>query len=276
MEVKYTPDPVRFSRMNTAEVREGFLIQQLFKKDETITVYCDVDRAICGGIMPVSKNLTLDIAAEIKSEFFCQRREMGILNIGGAGIITVDGQKYDMARTDCLYIGKGSKDICFASVQKDDPAKFYLLSYPAHKEYPTTHIPIAKANPRLMGSEQQANKRTIYQYIHPDGVKSCQLVMGFTKLESGSVWNTMPPHTHDRRMEIYLYFDLPDDARVFHFMGQPQETRHIATASGEAIISPSWSIHSGVGTTAYSFCWGMGGENQAFDDMDHLSIGEIL
>ncbi len=276
MEVRYSPDPIRFKTMPTAEVREAFLIERLFTADTIEMVYSDVDRAICGGAVPVDKVLTLAAADELRADYFCQRRELGILNIGGAGKITVDGQKFDMANKDCLYVGLGSKEISMESNSKDKPAKFYLLSYPAHKEYPTTHIPISKANPVSMGSQEQCNKRTIYQFIHPNGVKSCQLVMGFTVLESGNVWNTMPPHTHERRMEIYIYFDMQEDSRVFHFMGQPQETRHISVADSQAVISPSWSIHSGVGTSSYTFCWGMGGENQAFDDMDHLTIGEIL
>lgn len=275
MEIRYSPDPAGFARMNTTEIRKCFLVEELFRQDSIKLVYSDVDRAICGGIMPVRQAILLSASDELKADYFCQRRELGVLNVGDAGTITVDGHKYDMARTDCLYIGRGSKEISFASKSPDSPARFYLLSYPAHKEYPTSHIPVAKANTKHLGSVEQANKRTIYQLIHPDIVKSCQLVMGFTKMELGCVWNTMPPHTHERRMEVYMYFGIPDSVRVFHFMGQPHETRHVSMANEQAIICPSWSIHSGVGTEAYTFCWGMGGENQNFDDMDHLAIKDL-
>lgn len=275
MEVRYTPDPVRFCRMTTQEVRDNFLIESLFKPDTIEMVYADVDRAIVGSAVPAAGPLALTSADELRADFFCQRRELGVLNIGGPGTVTVDGQAYQMANQDCLYVGRGSKEITFASDAVAGPAKYYLLSYPAHKEYPTTQIKIDQANPVKLGSVEASNKRTIYQFIHPNGAKSCQLVMGFTILESGCVWNTMPPHTHERRMEVYMYFNVPADARVFHYMGKPDETRHIAVADGQAVISPSWSIHAGVGTAAYTFCWGMGGENQAFDDMDHLTMDDI-
>lgn len=275
MQVRYSPDPVRFCRMTTDEVRENFLIDHLFAPDAIEMVYSDVDRAIAGSAVPVKGPLTLTSADELRADFFCQRRELGVLNIGGAGTITVDGKSYAMANLDCLYIGRGSKDIAFESADSGSPSKFYLLSYPAHREYPVTHVQIQQATPVQLGTVEECNKRTIYKCIHPQGVQSCQLVMGFTVLEKGSVWNTMPPHTHERRMEVYLYFGMPDNARVFHMMGKPGETRHIVTANGQVIISPSWSIHSGVGTAAYTFCWGMGGENQAFDDMDHLTINDI-
>jgi len=271
MEVRYTPDPVRFSRMTTQEVRDNFLIENLFKPGVIEMVYTDVDRAIVGSAVPDNKDLSLTSADELRADYFCQRRELGVLNIGGAGKVAVDGKVYNMENRDCLYIGRGSKEISFAG----SDSKFYLLSYPAHKEYPTTHVKLSQANQVHLGSIEQANKRTIYQYIHPKGVPSCQLVMGITQMEPCCVWNTMPPHTHERRMEVYLYFDIPENARVFHLMGRPDETRHIVLKNGQAVISPSWSIHSGVGTSAYCFCWGMGGENQAFDDMDHLTIDEI-
>jgi 4-deoxy-L-threo-5-hexosulose-uronate ketol-isomerase len=275
MKVRYSPDPIRFCRMTTQEVRENFLIESLFAPDEIEMVYSDVDRAIAGSAVPVKGVLALTSAEELRADYFCQRRELGILNIGDAGIVTVDGQTYNMASTDCLYVGRGSKDIAFASDDAAKPAKYYLLSYPAHAEYPTRHIQVEQAAPVQLGSIEASNKRTIYKCIHPDGVKSCQLVMGFTVMEPGCVWNTMPPHTHERRMEVYMYFNVPADARVFHYMGKPEETRHIAVADGQAVISPSWSIHSGVGTAAYTFCWGMGGENQAFDDMDHIKIEDM-
>lgn len=275
MEVRYSPDPARFARMTTQEMRESFLMEGLFAPDRIEMVYCDVDRAIVGSAVPVSKPLTLAAADELRADYFCQRRELGVLNIGGPGKVTVDGQTYPMVNLDCLYIGRGARTIEFAGDGADKPARFYLLSYPAHAAYPTTHIPISRAAPVTLGSPEAANRRTIYKCIHPNGVKSCQLVMGFTVLEPGSVWNTMPPHTHERRMEVYLYFNMPDDARVFHLMGRPDETRHLVVANGQVVLSPSWSIHAGVGTAAYTFCWGMGGENQDFDDMDHLRIGDL-
>ncbi len=275
MQVRYSPDPVRFCRMTTQETRDSFLIESLFAPESIEMVYVDVDRAIVGSAVPVNQPLSLTSADELRADYFCQRRELGVLNIGGAGKVTVDGQLYTMANQDCLYIGRGSKEITFDSNDPAYPAMYYLLSYPAHAEYPTAHVKQSESTPVQLGSIEAANKRTIYKFIHPDGVKSCQLVMGFTVLESGCVWNTMPPHTHERRMEVYMYFNVPDDARVFHYMGKPDETRHIAVADGQAVISPSWSIHAGCGTAAYTFCWGMGGENQAFDDMDHLTINDI-
>ena len=275
MEVRYSPDPVRFCRMTTQEVRDSFLLESLFTPDVIEMTYVDVDRVIVGSAVPVGKSLALTSADQLRADFFCQRRELGILNIGGSGSVTVDGQSYSMANLDCLYVGRGSKEIIFDSVETGKPAKFYLLSYPAHADYPTSHIQIEQATPVHLGSLEASNKRTIYKCIHPEGIKSCQLVMGFTVMEPGSVWNTMPPHTHERRMEVYTYFNVPSDARVFHYMGKPEETRHIAVADGQAVISPSWSIHAGCGTSAYTFCWGMGGENQAFDDMDHLTIDDI-
>jgi len=275
MEVRYLPDPVRFSRMTTQETREHFLIEGLFEPGKIHMVYCDVDRAIVGSAVPTKGKLTLSTADELRAAYFCERREMGVLNIGAGGTVLVEGRRFALSNRDCLYIGRGSKEIAFASDDPKQPARFYLLSYPAHAEYPTVHLKKAQAEPVPLGSPEQANRRTIYKYVHPAGAKSCQLVMGFTELAAGSVWNTMPPHTHARRMEVYLYFDLAQDGRVFHLMGRPEETRHIVVADGQAVLSPSWSIHSGVGTSAYTFCWGMGGENQAFDDMDGLSIGDL-
>jgi 4-deoxy-L-threo-5-hexosulose-uronate ketol-isomerase len=275
MDVRYLPDPVRFSGMTTQEVRDNYLVEGLFAQGRVCMIYCDVDRAIVGSAVPTKGKLSLSTADELRSAYFCERRELGVLNVGASGTVTVDGREFAMANRDCLYIGRGSKDILFSSDQAGKPARFYLLSYPAHAEYPTTHLKKAQAEPVALGSSEAANKRTIYKYIHPAGAKSCQLVMGFTELAPGSVWNTMPPHTHARRMEVYLYFDLAKEGRVFHLMGKPDETRHIVVAEGQAILSPSWSIHSGVGTGAYTFCWGMGGENQAFDDMDGLSIGDL-
>ncbi|MBP8304317.1 MAG: 5-dehydro-4-deoxy-D-glucuronate isomerase [Phycisphaerae bacterium] len=275
MDVRYLPDPIRFCRMTTEEVRGHFLVKGLFEPGKVFMVYCDADRAIVGSAVPTKARLTLSAADELRAATFCERRELGVLNIGAHGTVTVDGKKYAMANRDCLYVGRGAKEVEFASDDSRQPARFYLLSYPAHAEHPTVHLKKSQAEPVHTGSPEQANERTIYKYIHPAGAQSCQLVMGFTELAPGSVWNTMPPHTHARRMEVYLYFDMPKDGRVFHLMGRPDETRHIVVADGEVVLSPSWSIHSGVGTCAYTFCWGMGGENQAFDDMDGLSIGDL-
>lgn len=275
MQVRYSADPVRFSRMTTQEVRDEFLIDTLFQPDSIEMIYSDIDRAITGSVVPAKKTLSLSASDELRADFFCQRRELGVLNIGQAGTVTVDGTAYTMSNKDGFYIGRGSKDISFSSENSKEPAMFYLLSYPAHSNYPTTHVKMSKAEPVELGTIEASNRRTIYKLIHPAGAKSCQLVMGFTELAPGCVWNTMPPHTHERRMEVYMYFDIAEDTRVFHLMGKPDETRHIVVADGQAVISPSWSIHSGVGTGSYTFCWGMGGENQAFDDMDHLTIDKL-
>jgi 4-deoxy-L-threo-5-hexosulose-uronate ketol-isomerase len=275
MDVLYTADPVRYARMTAVELRGSFLVDRLFVADCIAMVYCDVDRAILGSAVPATKALSLESAPELRAETFCERRELGILNIGGPGTITVDGAEHPMAPRDALYVGRGSRAITFASDAAQTPARYYLLSYPAHAAHPTVHVKHSEVETVSLGSMEAANKRTIYKLIQPGTADSCQLVMGFTVLEPGCVWNTMPPHSHERRMEIYMYFDLPKDARVFHFMGRPEETRHIVVADGQAVISPSWSIHCGVGTSAYTFCWGMGGENQAFDDMDHLTIDQL-
>lgn len=271
MQVRYSPDPICFRRMTTDELRGNFLIEDLFGSGQICMVYCDVDRAIVGSAVPGGRALELASADELRAEYFAQRRELGVINIGARGGITVDGKEYRIENRDVLYIGRGAKRISFAG----DGAAFYLVSYPAHKEYPTAHIPKADASAAELGSEEACNKRTIYKYIHPDGAASCQLVMGYTELAPGCVWNTMPPHTHERRMEVYMYFDLAEDDRVFHLMGKPDQTRHIVVANRQAVVSPSWSIHAGVGTGQYAFCWAMGGENQAFDDMDKADIGEL-
>jgi 4-deoxy-L-threo-5-hexosulose-uronate ketol-isomerase len=275
MEVRYSPDPIRFERMTTEETRRHFLVESLFGADEIQMIYVDVDRVIAGSAVPARQSLALTSASELRADFFCQRRELGVLNVGQAGTVIVDGRRFTLLNRDGMYIGRGSKDITFESDDSGSPAMFYLVSYPAHASYPTMHISKAQAAAVNLGSVPQANKRTIFKYIHPDGVKSCQLVMGFTEMAEGCVWNTMPPHTHERRMEVYMYFDFPDTARVFHLMGKHDQTRHIVVAPRQAVISPSWSIHSGVGTQAYTFCWAMGGENQTFDDMDPIAIGDL-
>ncbi len=275
MEVRYAADPVRFPKMTTEEIRDNFLIQSLFKVGEIEMVYSDTDRAIIGSAVPSDSPIILSAADELRAAYFTERRELGALNIGGKGTVEVKGKAYKLGKLDCLYIGKGNEKISFTSINPDDPAAFYLLSYPAHTEYPTNLSRKEDAEPQNLGSDESSNKRTIYKHIHPNGIKSCQLVMGVTIMAPGNVWNTMPPHTHGRRMEVYLYFDIQKDNRVFHLCGQPDETRHIVVSNRQAVISPSWAIHSGVGTSAYSFCWGMGGENQSFDDMDHLDIGDL-
>ncbi|HVS01114.1 MAG TPA: 5-dehydro-4-deoxy-D-glucuronate isomerase [Thermoanaerobaculia bacterium] len=275
MKVRYTADPVRFDRMSTEEIRESFLVDTLFAEDRISLVYSSADRAIVGSAVPATRTLSLEPAPELRAATFCERRELGVLNIGGPGTVTVDGAEHLLAARDGLYVGRGSKAITFASDSVEAPARYYLLSFPAHVAYPTVRIRQSEAEAVRLGSRESANQRTLYKLIHPGGARSCQLVMGFTVLEPGSVWNTMPPHTHERRMEVYLYFDLPADGRVFHFMGRPEATRHLVVAEGQAVISPAWSIHCGAGTGAYTFCWGMGGENQDFADMDPLTLDQL-
>ena len=275
MEIRYSRDPQSFVRMNTAEIRGEFLVADLFVPDEIKLVYLNVDRMIVGSAVPTSQSLSLEAGAELRAEYFAERREIGVFNIGEQGSITVDGQAYEMAYQEMLYIGRGSKEIRFSSADASRPARFYIISLPAHKEYPTTHSTKAQANRIALGSQETANVRTIYQYIREGGVPSCQLVMGFTELAPGSVWNTMAAHTHERRSEVYMYFNLAGDNVVFHLMGSPQETRHIVVRDGQVVISPSWSIHAGAGTSNYSFVWAMGGENQAFNDMDPAPMDEL-
>lgn len=261
--------------MNTAELRENFLIETLFAVGELKFVYSHYDRTVIGGVTPGAAPLMLSCPDELKATYFLERREVGIINVGGAGQITADGTVYDLSNQDCLYIGLGVTEVEFVSLDSAHPARFFLLSAPAHHTYPTQHMAQADATPANMGATETANKRTIYKYIHPDGIKSCQVVMGLTQLEPGSVWNTMPPHTHDRRMEAYLYFDLPTDQRVLHLMGEPEQTRNLWVAEGQAVISPPWSIHAGCGTTRYAFIWAMAGENQSFADMDHVALPNL-
>lgn len=275
MERRYLPDAVRYPRLNTGELRSGYLIENLFVPGIAKLVYTDVDRAVVGGIVPTSQKLALETAKELASSFFAERREIGVINLAGNGSISVDGQTFALAKRDCLYIGRGSKQIEFSSANAQQPAWFYLVSYPAHTAHPTRLVTPKDAEPVNLGTPKDANQRTIYKYIHLNGVKSCQLVMGFTELKEGSVWNTMPPHTHTRRTEVYLYFDVAPDAAVFHIMGSAEETRHLVVRSGEAVLSPPWSMHCGAGTRAYSFVWAMGGENQEFTDMDQIAVKEL-
>ncbi len=276
MDVRYVADQVRYQTMTTDELRNSFLVEKLFKEGQVYLLYTDVDRAIVGSAVPTSTKLMLEASKkEMSAEYFAQRREIGVINIGSKGVIIVDGQKYELENRDGLYIGRGSKQIEFESVDSKNPAQYYLLSYPAHTEYPTSLVKKTNANPVHLGSQEEANKRTIYQYIHENGVQSCQLVMGFTQLEPGSIWNTMSAHTHQRRTEIYMYFDMGKDDLVFHFMGKPEATKHLVIRNGQAILSPSWSLHSGAGTHNYAFIWGMGGENQEFTDMDGIAMNNL-
>ena len=286
VELRTAVSPKDVKTYTTERLREEFLIQNLFVKGEIKLVYSHIDRIITGAAVPVEP-IKLTAGDELRAEYFLQRREMGVINIGGDGIITIDGKKYQVAFKEGMYIGMGAKDITFESVNKDCPAKFYLNSAPAHTSYPTVLIKpngtpedgvviVKDENKVELGCLEDANHRVICKYILPGQVESCQLVMGMTKLEPGSVWNTMPCHTHDRRMEVYLYFEMPEDAFVMHYMGEPQETRHIVMRNEEAVISPSWSIHSGCGSRAYTFIWGMVGENQDFDDMDGVSNKDIM
>ena len=286
MELRTAASPKDVKYYTTDRLREEFLIDDLFKADEIKLVYSHIDRIITGSAVPVKGKLVLTAGDELRAEYFLERREMGVINIGGDGIITIDGKEYKLAYKEGMYIGMGSKDISFASVDAKTPAKFYLNSAPAHKTYPTVLIKpngtpsegvviVKDSNKVECGSLQDANHRTICKYILPGQVESCQLVMGMTHLEEGSVWNTMPMHTHERRMEVYFYFDIPKDNVVFHFMGEPDQTRTIVMHNDEAVINPSWSVHAGCGTSNYTFIWAMCGENRAYDDQDWIKTEDI-
>lgn len=286
MELRTAASPKDVKHYDTERLREEFLIQNVFVPDEIKLVYSHIDRIITGSATPVQKELVLTAGDELRAEYFLQRRELGVINIGSEGVITIDGKQYTVGYKEGMYIGMGAKDISFKSTDAKNPAKFYLNSAPAHMSYPTVLIKpegqaeegvviVKDCNKVELGSLEDANHRTICKYILPGQVESCQLEMGMTKLEPGSVWNTMPCHTHDRRMEVYLYFEVPEDAVVFHYMGEPTETRHIVMRNEEAVISPSWSIHSASATHAYTFIWGMVGENQDFDDMDHVAMKDL-
>ena len=272
MRTRYANNPRDSKRYDTEELRENYLVEDIFKDDQIELVYSHVDRIIFGGIKPVYKELKLEAGKEMGVDYFLERRELGIINIGGKAIVTIDGTEYELKEKDGLYVGKGNKEVSFKSVNSEEPAKLYVNSVPAHKEYETVKIDIEKANPVRLGENKTLNKRTIYQYVHPNVCESCQLLMGLTMLEPGNAWNTMPCHTHERRMEVYFYFDMDEDTRVFHLMGEPTETRHLVVKNEECVISPSWSIHSGVGTSNYTFIWGMCGENKTFDDMDNIPM----
>jgi 4-deoxy-L-threo-5-hexosulose-uronate ketol-isomerase len=275
MKLRYTADINSYKRMTNAELKQAFVVEDVFVAGQTVLTYTDVDRAIVGSAVPQQQPLELPQSKELGSDYFCQRREVGVINIGGPGSIEVDGSHYDMQFKDSLYIARESQTVRFTSANPATPAQYYIVSYPAHRTTQTTHVSQANAHHIELGSADESNARVINQSIRPGIVDSCQLVMGFTELARGSVWNTNPPHTHRRRSEIYMYFEFDDDNRVFHFMGEPSETRSLVLAPGTAVISPAWSIHSGAGTSNYTFIWAMGGENQIFDDMDHIPISEI-
>jgi 4-deoxy-L-threo-5-hexosulose-uronate ketol-isomerase len=275
MEVRFQNSAKETAQMNTSELRSNFLIENLMADDKLSLVYSHYDRVIVGGAKPVSKTLSLETQDELKADYFLQRRELGIINVGGDGTVEANGESFSLRKLDAAYIGKGVKEVGFKSSDKNNPALFYLLSAPAHQSYPNKKLTKEEAMPVTVGDGSTANRRTIYKYIHAEGLQSCQLVMGLTILEQGSVWNTMPAHTHTRRMEAYFYFDVAEDQRVFHFMGQPQETRHLLIANHQAVLSPPWSIHSGCGTANYGFIWGMAGENYNYTDMDPAPLKDL-
>ena len=279
MDIRYSTGPNDVKRYTTEELRKEFLIQDLYQPDTVQAVYSHVDRMVVLGIMPVMETVPIDKGIDVwgnfGTHFFLERREAGVFNLGGPGVIETDGERFELGFEDCLYIAKGTKTVTFASGDPEKPARFYLVSAPAHRVCKTTFLSFADANKRPCGAEETSNKRVINQFIHPDVLETCQLSMGLTQLAPGSVWNTMPAHTHERRMEVYMYFEVPEDQVVFHMMGQGQETRHIVMTNEQAVISPSWSIHAGAGTASYTFIWAMGGENQEFDDMDTIPTNKL-
>jgi len=279
MEIRYSTGKEAFKRMTTEEIREEFLITGIFKADDVTGVYSHIDRIVTMGAMPVKKKLDLamniNAMADFGVDFYLQRRELGIINIGGDGIVEADGVIYDIVGLDGLYLPMGTKKVLFSSKDSSKPAKFYMNSTPSHHAFPAKHIVFADAKHVKAGSADLSNARVINQYIHPDVLDTCQLSMGLTQIEKGSVWNTMPAHTHERRMEVYFYFDIPSDQTLFHFMGEPQQTRHVAMHNEQAVINPSWSIHSGAGTSNYTFIWSMCGENRTYTDMDGIKTEDL-
>lgn len=275
MEERFQNHPAEVSRMNTEELRRAFSITSLMHPGKIQLVYSHFDRMVIGGVTPGKEGIRLENDDHLKSKYFLERREMGIINIGGKGIVKADGIQFSVGKLDCVYLGRGTKEVSFISKDDEDPAIFYLLSNPAHFTHENKMMKNTEAVFENVGDSKTSNRRTIYKYIHEGGIKSCQLVMGLTILEEGNVWNTMPPHTHNRRMEVYLYFDLKKDGRVFHFMGESDETRHLVLGDKEAVISAPWSIHSGCGTASYSFIWGMAGENQSFEDMNFVETRDL-
>ena len=280
MDIRYSTGKEPFKRMTTEELRQEFLITDMFKADDVSAVYSHVDRIVTMGAMPVKEKVCLEKNIDPWKNFgvtyVLERRELGTINIGGPGRVFADGTEYPMKHWDGLYLPMGTKDVKFASDDPENPAKFFICTTPAHTPKPATHVPYEKAIHKHLGSQATSNERTINQYLHPDVLDTCQLSMGLTHLEDGSVWNTMPMHTHERRMEVYFYFDIPKDNVVFHFMGEPNQTRHIVMHNDEAVINPSWSVHAGCGTSNYTFIWAMCGENRAYDDQDWIKTEEIL
>ncbi|MCI1575104.1 MULTISPECIES: 5-dehydro-4-deoxy-D-glucuronate isomerase [Heyndrickxia] len=275
METRYTHSPEDIRHYTTEQLRKEFLVEKIFVPGEIMLTYTHNDRQIFGGVTPTNEPLEIRLSKELGVDYFLERRELGVINIGGPGSITIEDKKDPMKKQDGYYIGKGTKDVVFESDDPTNPAKFYVVSVPAHHKYPNVKISIDQITPRETGEDLSMNKRKIYQYIHPNICESCQLQMGYTVLEPGNAWNTMPSHTHERRMETYLYFDMESDTRVFHFMGKPDETKHLILSSEQAVISPSWSIHCGVATSNYTFIWAMCGENITYDDMDFVPMEEL-
>lgn len=276
MNIRFAISQQETKQMNTEQLRDNFLVSGLMQDDSIQLTYSHHDRVIIGGVKPVNKTIQLPNHTELKADYFLERRELGIINVGSDGIVIADKKEFTIGKFDCVYIGKGTKEVKFKSKKKNEPALFYLLSAPAHHKYANKLMKKEKAAPVQLGATETANKRTVYKYIHLDGIKSCQLVMGLTVLENGSVWNSIPPHTHTRRMEVYFYFDLAAQHRIFHFMGETNETRHIVVANNEAVISPPWSTHFGSGTSNYGFIWGMAGENLVYTDMDPAPVTTLL
>ena len=272
MNIRFAISQNEAKQMDTEQLRDNFLVSGLMQDDSIQLTYSHHDRVIIGGVRPVNKTVLLPNHVELKAEYFLERRELGIINVGGDGIVIADKKEFAISKFDCVYVGKGTKEVKFKSNKKNDPALLFLLSSPAHHTYPNKLMKKEKAAPVQLGAAETANKRTVYKYIHLDGIRSCQLVMGLTMLEPGSVWNSIPPHTHTRRMEVYFYFDLPEQHRIMHFMGEPQQTRHMIMANNEAVISPPWSTHYGCGTFNYGFIWGMAGENLVYTDMDPAPV----
>jgi 4-deoxy-L-threo-5-hexosulose-uronate ketol-isomerase len=275
MQTRHLVDPVHYERMTGEELRSTFLVESLFTPDEICLVYWEAERTILASVVPRHRPLVLEAPAELATPFFAARRELGVVNLGGAGTVTVDGAPFELAQRDGLYVGRGARELLFGSRSEDDPALFYLVSHPAHASLPTTQATAAGAETRRLGSQTGASARVLRRYIHPRGVASCQLVMGVTDIEEGSVWNSVPPHTHHRRTEIYLYFDLAPGAFALHVMGPPEQTRHLVVRNLQAVLAPSWSMHFGVATARYAFVWSMGGENQEFEDMQAVDVGRL-
>ncbi|MGY4108587.1 5-dehydro-4-deoxy-D-glucuronate isomerase [Aeromonas encheleia] len=277
MQIRQSIHSDHAKQLDTQGLRREFLVEEIFTPDQLTMTYSHIDRIVFGGIMPVQGPLAFsdELGKTFGVSYFLERRELGLINIGGPGVVVVDGTTFEIGSAEALYVGQGARELSFASVDAAQPAKFYYNSAPAHVSFPTRKVTQAQASPSTLGDAATSNRRTIYKYLVPDVLPTCQLVMGMTQLEEGSLWNTMPCHTHERRMEVYFYFNMKDDAAVFHMMGKPDETRHLLVHNEQAVISPSWSIHSGVGTQAYTFIWGMVGENQVFGDMDHVAVKDL-